>query len=87
MLGRPRLHAIERLRGDADPSTDSSGRHVARRVGALLFDNAVKAYLLKKGLKEARVESKGFGSSQPIADNNSESGRSKNRRVEIVLGE
>jgi outer membrane protein OmpA-like peptidoglycan-associated protein len=49
--------------------------------------NAVKAYLLKKGLKEARVESKGFGSSQPVADNNSESGRSKNRRVEIVLGE
>jgi OmpA-OmpF porin, OOP family len=49
--------------------------------------NAVKAYLLKKGLKEARVEVKGLGSSQPIADNNTETGRSKNRRVEIVLGE
>jgi OmpA-OmpF porin, OOP family len=49
--------------------------------------NAVKAYLLKKGLKEARVEAKGLGSSQPIAENTSESGRSKNRRVEIVLGE
>jgi OOP family OmpA-OmpF porin len=49
--------------------------------------NAVKAYLLKKGLKETRVEAKGLGSSQPIADNTSEEGRSKNRRVEIVLGE
>jgi OmpA-OmpF porin, OOP family len=49
--------------------------------------NAVKAYLLKKGLKEVRVEAKGLGSSQPIADNNTEAGRSKNRRVEIVLGE
>jgi OOP family OmpA-OmpF porin len=49
--------------------------------------NAVKAYLLKKGLKEVRVEAKGFGSSQPIADNTTEVGRSKNRRVEIVLGE
>jgi OmpA-OmpF porin, OOP family len=49
--------------------------------------NAVKTYLLKKGLKEVRVEAKGLGSSQPIADNNSEAGRSKNRRVEIVLGE
>jgi len=49
--------------------------------------NAVKVYLLKKGLKEVRVEAKGLGSSQPVADNNTEAGRSKNRRVEIVLGE
>jgi outer membrane protein OmpA-like peptidoglycan-associated protein len=49
--------------------------------------HAVKAYLLNKGLKENRIEAKGFGSSKPIADNNTESGKSKNRRVEIVLGE
>jgi outer membrane protein OmpA-like peptidoglycan-associated protein len=49
--------------------------------------DAVKGYLLKKGLTANRVESKGFGSSKPIADNNSEAGKSKNRRVEIVLGE
>jgi len=49
--------------------------------------NVVKTYLLKKGLKEARLEAKGFGSSQPVADNNTETGRSKNRRVQIVLGE
>jgi OOP family OmpA-OmpF porin len=48
---------------------------------------SVKAYLLKKGLKESRMEAKGFGSSQPIADNSTEAGKSKNRRVEIVLGE
>ena len=49
--------------------------------------NAVKVYLLKKGLKEVRVEAKGLGSSQPVAGNSTEAGRSKNRRVEIVLGE
>jgi OOP family OmpA-OmpF porin len=49
--------------------------------------NAVKAYLLKKGLKETRVEVKGFGSAKPIASNTTEAGRSQNRRVEIVLGE
>jgi outer membrane protein OmpA-like peptidoglycan-associated protein len=48
---------------------------------------AVKAYLQKKGLKENRLEAKGYGSTKPIADNNTEGGRSKNRRVEIVLGE
>jgi len=47
---------------------------------------AVKAYLLRKGLKENRIEAQGYGSQKPIADNSNEAGRSKNRRVEIVLG-
>jgi OOP family OmpA-OmpF porin len=48
---------------------------------------AVRSYLLKKGLKQNQIEAKGFGSEKPIADNSTEAGRSKNRRVEIVLGE
>jgi outer membrane protein OmpA-like peptidoglycan-associated protein len=49
--------------------------------------SAVRSYLLKKGLKDTRIEAKGFGASKPIANNATESGRSQNRRVEIVLGE
>src|SRR6478672_3147988 len=49
--------------------------------------DAVKAYLQKKGLPSNRIEAKGFGSSKPIADNATAAGKSKNRRVEIVLGE
>jgi OOP family OmpA-OmpF porin len=48
---------------------------------------SVRAYLLKKGLKQNQIEAKGYGSEKPIADNSTEAGRSKNRRVEIVLGE
>lgn len=48
---------------------------------------AVKSYLLKKGWKQSQIEAKGYGSEKPIADNSTEAGRSKNRRVEIVLGE
>ncbi|HWB27232.1 MAG TPA: OmpA family protein [Chitinophagaceae bacterium] len=48
---------------------------------------AVKAYLLNKGLKSERIETKGYGASKPVADNSTAEGRSKNRRVEIVLGE
>ncbi|THU37117.1 OmpA family protein [Niastella caeni] len=48
---------------------------------------AVKVYLLKKGLKQNQIEAKGYGAEKPIADNTTETGRSKNRRVEIVLGE
>jgi len=49
--------------------------------------DAVKTYLAQKGLKENRIEAKGFGATKPIADNSTGVGRSKNRRVEIVLGE
>ncbi len=48
---------------------------------------AVQEYLMKKGLSANRVEAKGFGATKPIADNNTETGRSQNRRVEIVLGQ
>jgi OOP family OmpA-OmpF porin len=48
---------------------------------------SVKDYLVHKGLKDDRVETKGFGSSKPVADNGTEAGRSRNRRVEIVLGQ
>jgi OmpA-OmpF porin, OOP family len=48
---------------------------------------SVKDYLVHKGLKDDRIETKGFGASKPVADNGTEAGRSRNRRVEIVLGQ
>lgn len=48
---------------------------------------SVAEYLKGKGLTENRIESRGYGEGQPIAENSSESGRAKNRRVQIVLGE
>ena len=46
---------------------------------------AVQQYLHKKGVKEGRVSSVGFGQSQPIADNEVEEGRAQNRRVTFVI--
>jgi len=48
---------------------------------------AVREYLVRKGVSGARIESKGFGSAKPVADNGTVEGRSRNRRVEIVLGQ
>lgn len=48
---------------------------------------AVRQYLQNKGLATRRMESKGFGASNPVADNSTPAGKAQNRRVEIVLGQ
>ena len=46
---------------------------------------SVASYLSMRGVSPARIATQGFGSSQPIADNGTEAGRSANRRVEIRI--
>jgi outer membrane protein OmpA-like peptidoglycan-associated protein len=46
---------------------------------------SVVAYLAKAGIAANRLQSKGFGESQPVAPNNEEKGRLQNRRVEFVI--
>jgi OmpA-OmpF porin, OOP family len=67
--------------------TDNAGSDAVNIPLSEQRANSVRAYLLKKGLKENRIEAKGFGSTKPVAENTTEAGKSKNRRVEIVLGE
>ena len=66
--------------------TDNSGSDDVNIPLSEKRANAVRDYLTQKGLKEGRIETKGYGSTKPIADNTTAMGKSKNRRVEIVLG-
>jgi outer membrane protein OmpA-like peptidoglycan-associated protein len=46
---------------------------------------AIKQYLIKKGISANRVIAKGYGASQPVADNSTDEGKQKNRRTEVKI--
>jgi outer membrane protein OmpA-like peptidoglycan-associated protein len=45
----------------------------------------IENYLIRKGIKDARMKTRGYGEKQPIASNESESGRQMNCRIEIAI--
>jgi len=47
--------------------------------------NTVRDYLIKKGIAQDRVIAKGYGDSQPLASNDTDTGKQKNRRTEVRL--
>ena len=65
--------------------TDSIGSVAYNQRLSVRRAEAVKAYLVSKGIERNRVYTEGKGKSQPIADNRTKEGRAKNRRVEIEV--
>ena len=65
--------------------TDSVGADAYNQKLSVARSEAVKAYLVSKGVEKNRVYTEGKGEKQPVADNKTAEGRAKNRRVEIEV--
>lgn len=65
--------------------TDSTGSDAINNPLSDRRAESVYNYIVSKGILGNRMVSKGFGSTQPVADNTSASGRSQNRRVEVYI--
>ena len=65
--------------------TDSVGSDKYNQKLSVKRSEAVKAYLVSKGVEKNRVYTEGKGEKQPVADNKTSEGRAKNRRVEIEV--
>jgi len=65
--------------------TDSTGKEPHNLKLSENRADAVAEYIVDKGVETSRVSFNGYGSSKPIASNDNEAGRRKNRRVEILI--
>ncbi len=65
--------------------TDAVGGDAYNQKLSVNRSEAVKAYLVSKGIEKNRVYTEGKGEKQPVADNKTAEGRAKNRRVEIEV--
>ena len=89
---RPVLDELARntdaaLRMNVIGYTDSTGSDAVNRPLSLDRAESVRDYLVGRGVTPSRIVVDGRGASDPVASNDSESGRAMNRRVEIYLSE
>lgn len=67
--------------------TDNTGSNALNNLLSQSRAGSVVTFLVKNGIDKNRLTAKGYGSSQPIAENTNEEGRQKNRRVEMKVVE
>jgi outer membrane protein OmpA-like peptidoglycan-associated protein len=65
--------------------TDARGTAGANRVLSQRRADAVRDALIAAGVAAARISSVGLGEDQPVASNDTEEGRARNRRVDVIL--
>ncbi len=79
LIGNPNIRIEVGGHTNGQPSHEFCDRLSTARA------KAVRDYLVKKGISETRITSKGYGKRQPIASNDTKEGRNKNQRVEIKI--
>ncbi|MCW8850193.1 MAG: OmpA family protein, partial [Melioribacteraceae bacterium] len=64
--------------------TDNVGSIISNKKLSQARADAVRIWLVKKGIDALRIKAVGYGSENPIADNSTKEGRNKNRRIELI---
>jgi outer membrane protein OmpA-like peptidoglycan-associated protein len=81
------LRGDDRSRVQIVGHTDSTGSDAVNDPLSMARANSVRDYLVARGVPITHLQTAGRGEREPVADNGSEAGRARNRRVEIFLRE
>jgi outer membrane protein OmpA-like peptidoglycan-associated protein len=73
------------MRVSVDGHTDSIGSHAYNQKLSERRAQSAVDYLTSKGIAASRLSAQGFGETRPVADNKTDVGRAKNRRVELIV--
>lgn len=73
-----------KLKLSIEGHTDNVGVAAANKTLSQARSDSLVAYMVAGGIPASRLVAKGFGSEVPVADNRTEEGKAKNRRVELV---
>jgi outer membrane protein OmpA-like peptidoglycan-associated protein len=79
------MNEYDQLRIEIQAHTDNMGEASYNLSLSEKRANSVRDYLIARGVAANRMEVKGYGETQPIADNSTRDGRAKNRRVELKI--
>lgn len=79
------LERRENIRVEIAGHTDNTGDRAHNLKLSQQRAGRVKKYLTDHGIDPARIKTKGYGESQPVATNDTEEGRQKNRRTEVRI--
>ncbi len=79
------LHKNPSLKIEISGHTDNTGNEATNKELSVKRAEAVKAYLVLKGISTYRIKTNGLGSSEPLAPNDTEANRQKNRRTELKI--
>ena len=79
------LKDVPNLEIEISGHTDNTGSKVFNELLSQRRADAVVNYLVDKGIERKRLKAKGYGSSKPVANNDSSNGRALNRRTEFEI--
>jgi outer membrane protein OmpA-like peptidoglycan-associated protein len=80
ILQHPEIRVIE-VQGHADDVGSAAVNQELSDARA----NAVMSWLVSRGIDKSRLVARGYGSTRPVASNQTEEGRQQNRRVQLVI--